>query len=153
MNRTLIVALFVALGSGIAIGMQSTLGNLSGRIIGAIRTGLLMNISGGLIGLVLITSIFLMRGQSTWQQMTPRVIGLNVVAGFLGILIVAGVAFSVSELGVTASLSILILGQMLIGMLVDTLGYAEIETVPIDGRRVLGLLVMAGAVFLLLPRN
>jgi len=46
-QKGVIVALVVAAGSGIAIGLQSTLNNWAGRLVGPTSTGLLVNFVGG----------------------------------------------------------------------------------------------------------
>jgi transporter family-2 protein len=54
---------------------------------------------------------------------------------------------------VTAGSAALILGQLLISMVVDSMGWTGQEVVPITWQRVLGLIVMAGGLFLLMPKN
>jgi uncharacterized membrane protein YdcZ (DUF606 family) len=71
----------------------------------------------------------------------------------LGIFIVSGVAFSLQRTGVAAGVAALFMGQMIVGMIVDTLGRAGGEAIPLDARRIARLIVMAVALVLLLPRN
>ena len=110
-----------------------------------------MNLVGGLIAGLLIV---LFRNQEQLNGSIPNtVVPLLIIAGGLGIVIIMGVSFSLARTGVAAGLAGLFLGQMLVGLVVDTFGWGSIEVVPLDSRRVLGLLVMALAVFLLLPRE
>lgn len=75
------------------------------------------------------------------------------VAVAMGILIVMGVSFSFQRMGVAAGVATLFLGQMLIGIIVDALGRAGGEAIPLDPRRILGLIIMTVAVLLLVPRE
>lgn len=50
-------------------------------------------------------------------------------------------------------MDIIILGQLGISVFVDSKGVGGVEPIPLTLQRVAGLLVMAVAVFLLLPRE
>lgn len=67
----------------------------------------------------------------------------------MGIGIVIGVAFSFQRTGVAAGVATLFLGQMLIGIIVDSLGWSGGEPIPLEPRRMVGLIVMALAIVLL----
>jgi uncharacterized membrane protein YdcZ (DUF606 family) len=68
-------------------------------------------------------------------------------------LIVMGVAFSFPRMGLAAGVATVFLGQMLVGVLVDVLGRAGGEPIPLDLRRILGLVILAVALAFLLPRQ
>jgi transporter family-2 protein len=139
MKNTLLIGIVASIATGSAIGLQASLGSRIGAVITPLRTGLWMNLVGGLIaGLLIVPS---------------TVIPLLIVAGTLGVVIIMGVSFSLARTGVAAGLAGLFLGQMLVGLIVDTFGWGSIEPVPLDSRRVIGLLVMALAVYLLLPKE
>ena len=151
MKNTLLIGIFAAIATGSAIGLQASLGSRIGAAITPFRTGLWMNLAGGLIAGLLIV---LFRNQEQLNGSIPNtVVPLLIIAGGLGLVIIMGVSFSLARTGVAAGLAGLFLGQMLVGLVVDTFGWGSIEVVPLDSRRVLGLLVMALAVFLLLPRE
>ena len=152
MDGTLWIALLVALASGITIGTQSNLTNLAGRSVGAIRTGLLLNLFGGLIaGTVLLG--MLLTGNLAPREIPRQTLLIAAVAGLLGIGIITGVAYALPRTGLAAGFAAIILGQMAIGVAVDTLGLGGSDPLPLDGQRILGLVVMAVALVLLLPRN
>ncbi len=48
MQRSMLTALLVAILSGAAIGVQSSLNTAAGKLAGATLTGLLVNAAGGL---------------------------------------------------------------------------------------------------------
>lgn len=152
LQRPSILAVLVALGSGIAIGAQSTITGRAGQVVGPIRTGLLMNFaSGALAGLILL-ALILIQGFSEWR-LTRTDILLFIVAGALGIFIVGGLAYGLPRAGIAAGLATIILGQMIVAVAVDTMGLGGMESIPVDARRIIGLGVMALAVYLLLPHG
>jgi transporter family-2 protein len=151
MKNALIIGILAAVATGSAIGLQASLGSRIGSVITPLRTGLWMNLVGGLIAGTLIV---LFRNQEQISGRIPgTVIPMLIIAGALGVSIIVGVSFSLARTGVAAGLAGLFLGQMLVGLVVDTFGWGSIQPVPLDGRRLLGLLVMALAVFLLLPKE
>ena len=104
MPREMIVALVVAAGSGIAIGLQSTLNNWAGRLIGSTATGLLVNFVGGAVAgvLLLLASGRGVVQREALQGTTPLII---LASGVLGIAIITGLAYSLPRIGVAAGLS------------------------------------------------
>jgi transporter family-2 protein len=141
-----------ALATGVAIGVQSALSSRTGALIGDLRTGLMTNLIGGSIAGVLVVMFILFQGKSSMQL--PAKAGIMLaIAGALGIAIITGVAFSLQRTGVAAGLAIIILGQLVVSVIVDTRGMGGVEPIPLSVQRVAGLLVMAVAVFLLMPRE
>lgn len=151
MKNTLLIGVFAAIATGSAIGLQASLGSRIGTAITPLRTGLWMNFIGGAIAGFLI--LLLRNQQQVGGRIPGAVIPMLVVAGALGVAIIMGVSFSLARSGVAAGLAALFLGQMLVGLIVDTLGWGSIQAVPLDGRRVLGLAVMALALYLMLPKE
>ena len=152
MKNILIIGGISAIVTGMAIGVQGTLTSRSGAIIGAFRTGMITNIFGGVFAFVVfMVSIFF---KSEGFKNIPSNAALMMMgAGLVGVLIVVGVSFSLMQVGVTAGLASIILGQMVISTIVDASGWGGAEPIPLTTSRIMGLLVMAVAVYLLLPRN
>ena len=163
MNTRIILAVIVALTTGTAIAVQSTLSGRVGSFIGPIRTGMLVNMSGGLIALVAMILSWTLSRLGTSAPGSLNLTGntvsatelllLILFAGFIGILIIAGVSYSVQRVGVTAGLSAVILAQLLVGLFIDRAGGAGGLAVAIDLRRLAGIAAMAVGVWLLLPQR
>ncbi len=152
MQNSTLVGLLAALASGIAIGAQVTLNSAAGRMVGPARAALLINCAGGLLAGIIVGLLVLTQGRGSWH--IPRNAALvMLVCGAQGILIVTGVSYSLQRTGVTAGIAALFLGQMIIGVVVDSLGQPGVEAIPLDVRRIAGLIVMAAALALLLPRE
>jgi len=152
LNNTIILGVAGALVTGLLIGIQSTISNRSGQLVGPLRTGLLMNMLGGGFAFLVFVAVFAPRFVS-WGPFPRQAWTLLGVAGVLGIFIIIGIAYSLRYTGVVAGLGTVILGQMLISSLVDSLGLVGLERIPFTWQRAVGLLLMAVAVYLLLPRK
>ncbi len=152
MAGIIILGALVALATGIAIGMQSTLSSRIGSLLGNFRTGIFMNFIGGIIAGIILLVITFMQGKAWWQISTPALIML-IAAGALGIAIITGVSFSLQRTGVAAGLATIILGQLVLSIIVDTKGIGGVTPIPLTWQRVVGLIVVAGGVYLLLPRS
>jgi transporter family-2 protein len=152
LKATIIIGAIVALFTGVAIGVQSAMASRAGGMIGEVRTGLFTNFFGGMIAGAIILLFFLREGQQTWNIPGTAIIFVA-VSGLLGILIITGVSFSLQRAGIAAGLATLILGQLIVSTIVDTLGIGGVEAIPLSSQRILGLLVLGFGVYLILPRS
>ncbi|MCI0713760.1 MAG: DMT family transporter [Chloroflexi bacterium] len=148
MDRLPLTGVAIALGSGLAIGFQATLFTLIGRTIGPVRASLVLNITGGILAGLILLGVIGIQGHSEWQISRSTLLSATIAVG-MGIGIVIGIAFSFQQTGVAAGVATLFLGQVLIGIIVDALGWSGGEPIPLDPRRIFGLLVMALAIVLL----
>jgi transporter family-2 protein len=152
MQNLTLTGLIVALGSGLAIGIQSTLFTVIGRSIGPVRASLIVNVTAGIIAGVILMGALAIQGRAQWS-IPGSTLRSSVIAVILGLFIVAGISLAFQRTGLAAGVVTVFLGQMLISVIVDALGLAGGETVPLDLRRVVGLIVMAVAIVLLVPQK
>ena len=152
MKNVIMIGGLGAFATGIAIGLQTYLSGRAGSIVGPINTGLWTNFLGGILaGLVILVVRFL--GMETNSNLTHNALVIIILSGALGILIITGVAYSINLAGVTAGIAAMFLGQMVLSAVADTMGWGGIEPIPLDFRRIIGLIIMCISVFLLLPRE
>jgi len=148
MQQMTMTGIAVALGSGLAIGIQSTLFTLVGRSLGPVRASLVLNVTAGIIaGIVMLTALGI--GGSKQWHISQGTLLFAVIAVTLGLFIVTGVTLAFQRVGIATGVAAVFLGQMLIGILVDALGLAGGQAMPLDLRRMLGLGVMTIAILLL----
>lgn len=152
MKTTVLFGILAALATGIAIGSQSTISSRIGAVIGPIRTGMLVNFTGGIMAGLLLLGFTAFQGRTVWN-ISSSVVGLLLIGSALGIVIITGVAFSLQLTGVAAGLATIILGQMVTSLVVDARGWGATAAIPITLPRVMGLVAIAAGVFLLLPRK
>lgn len=151
------IALAAAIGTGVAIALQATANGRAGAIIGPVRTGLMVNAIGGTIAAAILVMVLLASrwGLSSGETVQRAVLIPVTLAGILGILIIVGISFSVTRVGVTAGLAAVIMSQLIAGVVIDRIGIgaAAPAAIAIDARRVLGVIAMAAGVWLLIPRQ
>ncbi len=148
MQEVTLSGLAVALGSGLAIGIQATLFTLVGRSIGPVRASLILNVTGGIVAGTIMLAVLGIGGNKHWNVPRSTLI-LAIIAVTLGLFIVTGVTLAFQRTGVATGIATVFLGQIVIGIVVDALGLAGAEAIPLDPPRLLGLLVMAVAIVLL----
>lgn len=141
-----------ALVTGIAIGVQSFLSGRAGTMIGPINTGFWTNFLGGSLAGILILGLSKFVNPDIGVITKPAFF-ITLISGALGILIITGISFSISRAGMAAGLAAVIFGQFLFGVIADSIGLAGLAPIPLDLRRIIGLVVMAVSVILLLPRK
>ncbi len=152
MKLSIITGALVALLTGIAIATQSTLTSRVGGVIGDVRTGILTNALGGVAAGTLMLIWLLREGPQTWK-VPPVVIGVTALSGILGVLIITGISFSLQRAGIAAGLASVILGQLALSFIIDSIGIGVAEPIPVSISRVVGLLASGVGVFLLLPKS
>lgn len=148
MQNVTMTGIAVALGSGFAIGIQATLFTLVGRAIGPVRASLVLNVTSGIVAGLVMLAILGIQGNKNWNISRSTLI-VAVIAVTLGLFIITGVTLAFQRTGVGAGIATVFLGQIIIGIVVDALGLAGAEAIPLDPRRLLGLVVMAIAIVLL----
>jgi transporter family-2 protein len=151
MLQRLNLGVVVAIITGGVFGVVTALEGNIARTVGAINASLLEHSIAGLISIPAI--IFIMySGRLGWNS-AKSVLPLSAVVGVLVLVAVAGVAFAMPRLGVTAGNMAIILGQMTIVILIDTFGWAGYTIIPLTLPRIAGLLLMFAGIYLVLPRE
>jgi bacterial/archaeal transporter family-2 protein len=149
-KNTILMGGIAALVTGITIGIQSFLSGRAGTMIGPVNTGFWTNFLGGTLAGILMLILSKFVNPSIGVINKPALI-ITFISGALGILIIMGISFSIARAGMAAGLAAVIFGQFLFGVIADTMGIAGLTPIPLDLRRVVGLIVMAVSVILLLP--
>jgi bacterial/archaeal transporter family-2 protein len=139
-------SIVLALLIGVLIAVQSSWSGLAGKQLGALNANLLGLVLGGTLSLLILA---VKRGVSGAAVVSSfgYMIGLSVSS----ILIGTSISFVVQRLGVTTSLAGLLLGQLFAALLIDTLGWGGVM-IPLETRRVIGLILLGVAVYLVVPR-
>lgn len=150
MEKLILGALLVALLSGLAIGLQNTLISRASPLAGAVNTGLLVNLAGGTLSLVLLAFVIWRSPAFPWEGVRHSAL-FWAASGALGMGIVMGISFALPRTGVAAGLAAIILGQLFVAVVVDTFGWGGLR-IPLSLRRVLGLALLVAATWLLMPR-
>jgi transporter family-2 protein len=151
MLQRLNLGVVVAVITGSVFGVVTAIEGNIARTVGAINASLLEHSIAGLIAIPAILFI-IFSGRLEWGT-AKSVLPMSAVVAVLVLIAVAGVAFAMPRIGVTTGNMLIVLGQMVIVVLIDTYGIAGYSKVPLSLPRIAGLLLMVGGIFLVLPRN
>lgn len=151
MLQRLNVGVIVAVVTGGVFGLVTALEGNIARTVGAINASLLEHSIAGLIAIPAIL-IIILSGRLEWGN-AKSVLPQSAFVGVLVLVAVAGVAFSMSRMGVTAGNMALIFGQMAVVVIIDTYGLVGYPRISLTLPRIAGLLLMLVGIYLVLPRS
>ena len=135
--------------SGGIFGVVTSIEGTVARSVGPINASLIEHVFAACIAIPAVIILFI-RGDLTWRN-TRGILPISALAGVLVLVAVAGFAYSMSRIGVTAGNMALIFGQIAIVVLIDTIGVGGYDKVPLTLPRIAGLVLMAVGVYLVLP--
>jgi transporter family-2 protein len=145
------LGLLAAVAAGATFSAVTAIEGMLARLVGAVRASVLENIAAGLISAGLLVVILAVSRGGSQASMRPA-LPLAVVAGTLVVIAVAGIGYAIPRLGVAAGNIAIVFGQMVVAVLIDTLGWGGYDPIPLKLSRILGLLLLAGGMLLVLPR-
>ena len=152
MKNAIIIGGLGAFATGIAISLQSYLSGRAGGMVGPLKTGLWTNFLGGALAGILILAVKVFSKDYS-SPIPAHTLMMILTSGALGIFIIIGISFSINLAGVAAGSAAVFLGQMLLSITADSMGWGGVDPIPLDLRRIAGLLIVAIGVYLILPRN
>jgi bacterial/archaeal transporter family-2 protein len=131
-----IVLIVLCAGTGIAVQMPLTA--LAAEKLGLLWSVLLVNVTG----LIAVGFILVARGiplVPAWKTLPWAIL----LAGPLGMGVMAALAFAIPRIGITATLILSIGAQLIVGIVLDRLGFLGLDTRALELSRVLGAAVVA----------
>ena len=150
MNQFALMGTLSALAVGIFVGLQGILAARISLADNAISTGLVILIAGGVLGALFLALLY-PTGQFAVAPLSISRMGLMLIGGFAGVVIVTGSAYSFGHVSPAAAVALIIFGQMALALIADCFGLTGQAPQPIDMRRVGGLLMLAGSIWMLMP--
>jgi len=139
---TIILIILIGMAGGVAVGLQSPIASMITQRLGIFESVFIIHISGAVIALVPM----LIYGSklSQWRSMPWYVWG----AGIFGLIVIAAISYTIPRVGVAASITAVVAGQVLAGMVIDHFGLLEASIRPMDLTRAIGLIVVLFGVWL-----
>ena len=141
----------VAAIAGGVFGLVTTLEGVVARSVGAINASLLEHMFAGFIAIPAVIILFL-RGNLTWNITRP-ILPIAALLGIFVLMAVAGIAYAMPRVGVTAGNMALLFGQISVAVLIDTLGLLGYERVSLSVPRIVGLVLMVIGIYLVLLKQ
>jgi len=145
-SYTLLVSLFI--GAGIVV--QGALNGRLGATLSPLLNGVLVMMGGGLVALLIFLAVYA-KNLTVVSEITRTQLSYILISGAIGVIAIGGSTYIFPRLGIVmGSLSVL-LGQMVIAFILDSLGFLG-APLPVTIERILGLLLVMAGVWLASPR-
>jgi len=142
MESTLLLIVLGLVG-GIAVGLQSPLASLISQRLGTLESIFIVHLGGAVIALIPL--VILGGGRlGQWQSVPWYALG----AGVFGLVVIAVVSYMIPRVGVAASITTIVAGQLLVASVLDHFGWLGTGIRALDASRLLGLGVVLLGVWL-----
>lgn len=129
--------------AGILISLQTVFNARVSEKIGLWETTTIIHV----IGLILVTVITLIWGQGSFGKLA-EVNKLHLLGGVFGVFIVFSIAKGASLLGVSLSISVLLISQLVMAAIIDTFGLFGAKQITFDYTKPLGILIMIAGIII-----
>lgn len=135
----------IGLLGGMAVGVQAPLASIiSGRL------GMLESVFIVHLGAVIVSGMILaVQGGGhlgDWRTLP----WYTLTTGLMGMVVISTISYTIPRLGATATITLVVAGQLMIGVALDHYGWLGIETRPIDLPRILGIGVLFLGIWLII---
>ncbi len=132
-----LTTLLIGLIGGAAVGIQSPIAGAMGQRVGGAAGSVIVHLSGLILSVVLLV----VRGGERirdWAGLPWYMLG----AGGLGVILYLTINVTLPRLGSTMMVTLIIIGQLVVGILVDHFGWFGVPVHPISAGRLLGVAIL-----------
>ena len=139
----IILIILIGLAGGAAVGLQSPMASMISQRLGIFESVFIVHLGGAIIALLPL--LFYGGGRlSQWRSMP----WYTLAAGIFGLIVIGAISYMIPRVGIAASITTIVAGQLLVGVLLDHWGLLGVSVRPLDLTRVLGLAVVLVGVWL-----
>ena len=138
------VIILIGIIGGVAVGIQSPLAGAMSERVGGTASSFIVHLSGAILSGVLL---FLRGGEKIrdWQTLPWYML----IAGVWGLILYLTISVTLPKLGGTMVVTLIIIGQLLVGTLIDQFGWLGVPVHPISWTRIAGILVLIAGGYLI----
>ena len=133
----LVLTLFVVIAAGVLMGFQSPTNTELSRHIGNFQATT-VSFFGGMMILALAVALF---GSGDLTQIV-NVPWWQLIGGIYGVCVVLVITFAAPVLGIALTLTFLMFGQIVVGMVIDQFGLMLITAAPLNSVRIIGCIAV-----------
>jgi transporter family-2 protein len=141
--EAILLIILIGLAGGVAVGLQSPLASMITQRIGVFESVFIVHIGGAIVSLI---PLLIVGGGrlAQWRSVPWYALG----AGVFGLVVIAAISYMIPRVGVAASITTIVAGQLLVGTLLDHFGLLGAAAKSLDPTRMLGLAVVLVGVWL-----
>ena len=136
------LGILFAVMAGVCISLQNVFNTRVGDGVGTIEATVVVHVVGLIASLMMV--FILGDGDLTKIGTVDKV---YLLGGALGVAIVVGVIKGVTALGAAQAVMIVMLAQLAVAYLIDTLGLFGMDKIPVSMTKMAGLAIMLGGLF------
>ena len=141
--ESIILIILIGLAGGVAVGLQSPMASMITQRLGIFESVFIVHMGGAIIALLPIQ--FYSGGKlSQWRSLPWYVL----LAGIFGLVVISAISYMIPKVGVAASITTIVAGQLLVSILLDQFGLLGASVRPLDLTRIIGILVVLAGVWL-----
>jgi transporter family-2 protein len=141
--QPIFVIILVGLLGGVAVGLQSPLASMLSQRLGVMESVFIVHIGGALVALLPLL-IYGGGKLAQWRSMP----WYTLTAGIFGLVVISAISYMIPRIGVAASITTIVAGQLLVGTILDHFGLLGAVERSLDPTRVIGLIVVLVGVWL-----
>jgi transporter family-2 protein len=141
--EAILLIILIGLIGGVAVGIQSPLASLISQRLGVFESIFIVHAGGALAALVPL--LVYGGGRLTQLRSLPW---YAPAAGLFGLVVIGAVSYMIPRVGVAASITTIVAGQLLVGTILDHFGWLGAVEKSLDPTRILGLIVVMLGVWL-----
>jgi transporter family-2 protein len=143
---TQLIALVIGAVAGLLMAFQGSLNTALGKVVGLLEATFIVQLVG-----VIVTTGLLLAGLRTGNLAEYRIAPwYTYLGGLLGVGIIYAVVSAISQIGVAAATTAIIVGQVATAAIIDHFGLFGLEQHPFCWGQGVGLALLAVGAFLLL---
>jgi bacterial/archaeal transporter family-2 protein len=141
--QTIVLIILIGLAGGVAVGIQSPLASMISQRLGVMESVFIVHIGGAVAALI---PLLMVGGGKlgNWRSIPWYTLG----AGIFGLVVIGAVSYMIPRVGVAASITTIIAGQLLVGTILDHFGLLGAVERSLDPTRIVGLAVVLAGVWL-----
>jgi len=141
--ESVLLILLIGLAGGVAVGLQSPMASMITQRLGIFESVFIVHVGGAL--LALLPLLFYGGGKlAQWRSVPWYVLS----AGVFGLIVIGAISYMIPRVGVAASITTIVAGQLLVGTILDHFGLLGATGRPLDPTRALGLAIVLVGVWL-----
>jgi len=141
---TLVIVVLLGLLGGLAVGLQGPLASLITQRLGLLESIFIVHMGGALA----VTVPLLLRGGGRMGEFRS-VPWYALGAGVLGLVILGAVSYTIPRVGVAPTVTLIVAGQLVLGVALDHFGLLGAEVRHLDLQRLIGVVVLFVGVWLI----
>lgn len=140
----IIGVIIIGLIGGFAVGIQGPVAGAMGQRVGGTASSFIVHLSGLIFSGLLL---FARGGEGIrhWRSLPWYMLG----AGIFGLILYQTINVTLPRLGGTVMVGLIIVGQLLVGVLIDHYGWLGVPVHPVSWSRALGVLVLIAGAYLI----